>query len=175
MTRLLPRAALALLAAAAVEPARAAGAEVEASARVGLSLPAGSQVDAALAYGLSARLAVDPRLRLELGAERAVHALSEPGGARISALTATAGVQAGLDLVPLVPFASAGLSFQYASRLGQTATASTYGAYLGLGVRARVWRGLTLSGQVRYLTSSFAADGFPSYTSFLAEMGWAVP
>jgi hypothetical protein len=168
-----PRVVFSLLLALALAPAPAGGSEFEASARAGLSMAAGGGAKAAPAYGLSVRYAPTPRLRLEIGAERAVHSLASDVDQRVTALSATAGVQAGLDLVPLVPFASAGLAFQHASL--QRAAASFYGAYLGLGVRARVWRGLTLSGQVRYLTASFSADGLASYTSLLAEVGWAVP
>lgn len=170
-----PRVVFALLLALALAPAPASGSELEASARAGLSMAAGRAARAAPAYGLSARYALTHRLRLEIAAERAMHSLASDVNLRLAALSATAGVQAGLDLVPLVPFASAGVAFQYASLPSKGAAASFYGAYLGLGLRARVWRGLALSAQVRYLTASFSADGFPSYTSLLAEVGWAVP
>jgi hypothetical protein len=166
---------LTLLLALALAPAPAGASEFEASARAGLSMAAGGGAKAAPAYGLSVRYEPTPRLRLEIGAERAVHSLASDAGQRVAAVSATAGVQAGLDSVPLVPFASAGVAFQYASLSDKRAAASFYGAYLGLGLRARIWRGLTLSGQVRYLTASFSADGFASYTSLLAEVGWAVP
>jgi hypothetical protein len=162
---------LALLAGAA--PARAG--ELEVSARAGISLAAGDRVTSAPALGLSARYALDPRLRLEIGAERAVHALTAAASSRLAAYSATAGLQAGLDLVPVIPIISAGVAYQYATRLDKKATASTPGYYLAVGLRARVVSGLTLSGQVRYLSASFSASGLPSYTSFLAEVGWAVP
>ncbi|HCF57496.1 MAG TPA: hypothetical protein DFS52_05830, partial [Myxococcales bacterium] len=78
------------------------------------------------------------------------------------------------DELPIVPSLSLGPALQFAARRDRDASARVPAGFAALGLRALVWRGLLLGAQVRYLSSDFSAEGFPAFSSFVLELGWAL-
>jgi hypothetical protein len=160
----------ALLALAATLAAAPAGA-FEANLRLGVSSPLHFLVDPGPSAGLTLALPLRSRIQLVGTGDVATHALKY-SEARIDAVTATLGLEAGLDLAPIVPTVSIGPSYQYA-RTRQTGDGSgSFGGFIAIGVRATVAEHLRLGFQARYLTAAFGGDSFPAYATFVLEVGW---
>lgn len=159
---------LALLAA----PAPVAALSFDLGLRGGVASPRGEAVSAGPSLGVGASLALGSRYRVVLGLDQSRHGFG--GAGVIDATTGWLGVEVALDELPIVPSLSLGPALQFAARRDRDASARVPAGFAALGLRALVWRGLVLGAQVRYLSSDFSAEGFPAFSSFVIELGWAL-
>ncbi|MFN7135110.1 MAG: hypothetical protein ACK4N5_23745, partial [Myxococcales bacterium] len=140
-------------------------------AQAGVASPAG-QFRPALAWGLSAGLRLGARLGAEVGVIRASHAV-ENSSLRIGSTSAVLGAVVEVDALPVVPTLSLGPALQLASRSdGRGETVVTPAGFVGLGLRARLFRYVHAAAQVQYLTAAFGGDRFPAYSTVLLQVGW---
>lgn len=160
----------ALLALAAMLAAAPAGA-FEANLRLGVASPLHSQVDPGPSAGLTLALPLRARIQLVGAGDLATHAVKRSTG-RIDTVTATLGLEAGLDLAPIVPTVSIGPSYQYARMRQAEDGSGAFGGFIAIGLRATVAEHLRLGFQARYLTAAFGGDSFPAYATFVLEVGW---
>jgi hypothetical protein len=159
-----------LLAAALAAPSTARAVEV--AARLGLSTPAGSDVALGPSAGFSLSLPIRGRLGLLTAADFSSHRATLRQDIPIDSLTLALGVEASIDLAPIVPVLAVGPAFQHAWRRGSPASADSFGGFLSVGVRATVLEHLRLGLQARYLTAGFTSESFPAFVTFVVEVGW---
>ena len=166
-----PALPLCLLAAASLLGASAQA--FEATARLGLASPMTDGVRVGPAVGLSVGVPIKGRLGILASGDFSTHALSDSPEKRIDAVTASLGLEVGIDLAPIVPTLSLGAAFQHAWREDDPgAKADKFGGFVGVGLRATLVDPLRLGLQARYFTTSFGGDSFPAYVTFSFEIGW---
>ena len=146
---------------------------VEVTARLGLASPMTSGVLVGPAVGLSLGVPIKGRLGVLASGDFSTHALSGHPDARIDALTGALGLEASIDLAPVIPTLSIGGAYQHAWRQDVSgAKSDKFGAYVGLGLKAVLVDHLVLGFSVRYLTVGYTADSFPAWATFALEIGW---
>ena len=156
----------------ALLPAASAGA-VEASLRLGLSTPTGDSGQPGPALGLTLGGPLHGRISIVAAGELSMHGVPGHAERRIDAVTALLGLEAGIDLAPIVPTISLGPCYQHAWRQDVSgAKSDKFGAYVGLGLKAVLVDHLVLGFSVRYLTVGYTADSFPAWATFALEIGW---
>ncbi|MGC4113412.1 MAG: hypothetical protein QM765_01815 [Myxococcales bacterium] len=161
-------ASLALLALVAPSPASA----VEVAARLGLSAPTGEGLDLGPTAGLSVSVPLRGRLSLLAAGDFSTHRVAGQPGLPIDSMTAVLGVEASIDLAPIVPVLAVGPAFQHAWRRSGSESVDAFGGFLAIGVRATLFEHLRLGLQARYLTSAFSSNTFPAFVTFVLELGW---
>jgi hypothetical protein len=153
-----------------------AGARAEGFAlglRGGLAAPGAEAVQAGPSVGISAGMRLGTRYRLVLGFDQSTHSLASQRAAIVDASTGWFGIEAALDEAPIVPALALGPALQYAARRERDARAWVPTAFVDLGLRAPLRYGIVLGVHARYLTSDFSREGFPAFSSFFLEIGWA--
>jgi hypothetical protein len=145
---------------------------VEVTARLGLASPMTSGVLVGPAVGLSLGVPIKGRLGVLASGDFSTHALSGHPDARIDALTGALGLEASIDLAPVIPTLSIGGAYQHAWRQDVDAHADKFGGFIGVGLRATLLDHLRLGLQARYFTTSFGGSDFPAYVTFSLEVGW---
>ena len=160
--------ALLLLAVLAPSPASA----VELAARLGVSTPAGSQVAVGPTAGLSLSIPVRGRLGLMVAGDWSSHRASAWPDVPIDSVTTALGLEASLDLSPVVPVLAVGPTYQHAWWRDGTGGTDSFGGFLSIGVRATLFEHLRLGLQARYLTAGFTSERFPAFVTFVVEVGW---
>lgn len=163
--RLLPLLALLL-------PAPATALEV--AARLGVSAPAGDSVGLGPTAGMSLGVPLKWRFSLVAAGDLSTHGVAAHPGRRVEAVTATVGLEAALDFLPIVPALSLGPSYQHAWRRDSGASSDAWGGYLALGLKATVLSHLRLGLQARYLSSALTARSFPAFATYSFEVGWTL-
>jgi hypothetical protein len=159
---------LALLVCLASSTARA----VEASARVGLASPQGDSVHLGPSLGLILSVPLRARVGLFASADWTSHSLSSHADRHIESVTGALGLEAGLDLSPIIPVVCIGPAYQHAWRVDRVARTDKLAAMVGLGLRTTLVEHLRLGLMARYLSAGFTGDSFPAFATFALEVGW---
>jgi hypothetical protein len=160
------------LAVALALPCPALAGALDLALGAGIANPAGSRVQLGPSLGLSATWRRNP-WGIGLAFDQSLHALTSDPDKRVSATTGMLGLEVAIDDLPVVPVLGLGAAVQLAYRPDSQAQSLVPAAYLTAGVIGG-WERLRLGARLRYLTASFTADGFPSYTTFLLEVGWRI-
>lgn len=147
---------------------------LEAAARLGVSAPAGGGVGLGPTAGLGLGVPLKWRFSLVAAGDLSTHGVAGHPERRIDAVTATLGLEAALDFLPIVPAVSLGPSYQHAWRRDSPATSDAWGGYLALGVKATLFSHLRLGLQARYLSSALSSSSFPAFATYSLEVGWTL-
>jgi hypothetical protein len=122
--------------------------------------------------GLTLSIPVYRQLGIVGGADFSTHTVPHHMERRADTITGFIGLEVSLDIAPIVPFVSAGGSFQHAWRQDRNATKDTFSGFIGLGIKTTLADHLLLGISVRYLSAGLTADQFPAFSIFTIQVGW---